>query len=233
MLTHLTALQLFALCCYVHADLYMHHPRGSNNKLSEQSNNVNNANRLFDSQNNGNGGYHVCDNCNGPCHVDNQNKNYDPTRPGAKKGEMYYYESSHLHVEWTAQHGCGKGNRNLKCDTILQYACEDTMEMLGDGEVTQKPGGNNNQNNELQDEKFQSYPSSKKVTQRYGQHESYDFYMRARGRRRNMGIYVANQLNPNDNNKKTAVYTRQRNNGGNNNNGRFGFEVPEERDYYP
>jgi hypothetical protein len=221
------------LIVVVHADVYMHHPRGSNNKLSEQSNNVNNANRLFDSQNNGNGGYHVCDNCNGPCHKSNEDRSYDPTRPGAKKGEMYYYESSHLHVEWTQQHGCGKGNRNLKCDIVLQYACEDTMPMLGDGTVTTKPGGNQNQNNDLEDEKYQSYPSSKRVTDRYGQHESYDFYMRARGRKRNMGLYVANQLNPNDNNKKTAVFTRQRNNGGNNNNGRFGFEVPEERDYFP
>ena len=74
------------------ADLYLHHPRGSNNKLSEQSNNVNNANRLFDSQNNNAGGYHVCDDCNGPCHKSNEDKTYDPTRPGAKAGEMYYYE---------------------------------------------------------------------------------------------------------------------------------------------
>ena len=110
----------FLLLLAVDADLYMHHPRGSNNKLSEQSNNVNNANRLFDSQNNGNGGYHVCDDCNGPCSVSNENKQYDPNRPGAKKGEMYYYESSHLPIEWTQQHGCGKGNRNLNCEIILQ-----------------------------------------------------------------------------------------------------------------
>ena len=30
----------------------MHNPRGSNNRLSEDNNNRNNANRLFDSQNN-------------------------------------------------------------------------------------------------------------------------------------------------------------------------------------
>jgi NADPH oxidase len=105
--------------------------------------------------------------------------------------------------------------------------------MLGDGIVTTKPGGNNNQDNTLEDEKFQSYPSSKRVTDLYGQHESYDFYMRARSRKRNMGLYTANRINPNGQNQKTAVYTRQRNNGGNNNNGRFGFEVAEERDYYP
>ena len=40
-------------------DVYMNNPRGSNNKLNEQSNNRQNANRLFDSQNNAAGGYQV------------------------------------------------------------------------------------------------------------------------------------------------------------------------------
>jgi len=31
-------------------DVYMHNPRGSNNRLNERSANRNNANRLFDSQ---------------------------------------------------------------------------------------------------------------------------------------------------------------------------------------
>ena len=45
------------------ADIYMNNPRGSNNKLNEQNNNRQNANRLFDSQNNAAGGYQVqyCD----------------------------------------------------------------------------------------------------------------------------------------------------------------------------
>lgn len=32
------------------ADVYMHNPRGSNNRLNEQSANRNNGNRMFDSQ---------------------------------------------------------------------------------------------------------------------------------------------------------------------------------------
>ena len=40
-------------------DVYMNNPRGSNNKLNEQNNNRQNANRLFDSQNNAAGGYQV------------------------------------------------------------------------------------------------------------------------------------------------------------------------------
>ena len=39
-----------ALLSVASADVYMQNPRGSNNKLNEVSNNVNNANRLFDSQ---------------------------------------------------------------------------------------------------------------------------------------------------------------------------------------
>ena len=39
-----------ALLSLASADVYMQNPRGSNNKLNEVSNNVNNANRLFDSQ---------------------------------------------------------------------------------------------------------------------------------------------------------------------------------------
>ena len=34
----------------VNADVYMHNPRGSNNRLNERSANRNNGNRMFDSQ---------------------------------------------------------------------------------------------------------------------------------------------------------------------------------------
>lgn len=42
-----------------YADIYMHNPRGSNNRLDETGRARNNANRLFDSQNNNRGGYNV------------------------------------------------------------------------------------------------------------------------------------------------------------------------------
>src|SRR6185436_17934667 len=48
-----------ALCA---ADVYMHNPRGSNNRLNEQSANRNNGNRMFNSQNNNRGGYNKGDN---------------------------------------------------------------------------------------------------------------------------------------------------------------------------
>ena len=39
------------------ADVYMHNPRGSNDRNCERNANRNNGNRLFDSQNNNAGGY--------------------------------------------------------------------------------------------------------------------------------------------------------------------------------
>ncbi len=41
---------LLGLVALVTSDVYMHNPRGSNNRLNERSANRNNANRLFDSQ---------------------------------------------------------------------------------------------------------------------------------------------------------------------------------------
>ena len=63
-----SALLLLALIAErVACDLYMHNPRGSNNKLNEVSNNARNQNRLFDSQNNAAGGYQVGDDCKPVC----------------------------------------------------------------------------------------------------------------------------------------------------------------------
>jgi hypothetical protein len=89
----------FALFAIATCDLYLHHPRGSNDRLNEANTNRNNANRLFDSQNNAKGGY-----CWGP--------------------EMTFYEKSLLAVEWTNQHGCG-ANPKLVCNLIVQYICTD------------------------------------------------------------------------------------------------------------
>lgn len=77
----------------------MHNPRGSNNRLDEARRERNNANRLFDSQNNNRGGYNV--------------------------GKLYYYEGSVLPIEWTIQHSCA--DQNNHCDMILQYMCGDNV----------------------------------------------------------------------------------------------------------
>jgi hypothetical protein len=86
----------FLLATSVFADTYMQNPRGSNDRLNEANTNRNNANRLFDSQNNAKGGY-----CLGPA--------------------MSFYEGSFLAIQWTNQHGCG--NPKLFCNFVLQYMC--------------------------------------------------------------------------------------------------------------
>ena len=50
---------LISLIGHSRQDIYLHSPRGSNNRLNEKSANRQNANRLFDSQNNNRGGYNV------------------------------------------------------------------------------------------------------------------------------------------------------------------------------
>ncbi|CAD7936210.1 unnamed protein product, partial [Amoebophrya sp. A120] len=120
------------------ADMYLHNPRGSNNKLSEESNNVQNDNRLFDSQNNAAAGYQVGDACERACDADpdNENHQYDPTVPGAMEGMMQYYRGSELWIEWTQQHGCGSDlgaerQPNVVCTVILQYMCDSDNALLG------------------------------------------------------------------------------------------------------
>jgi len=112
----------------VDADVYMHNPRGSNNRLNEQSANRNNGNRMFDSQNNNRGGYNKGD-------VDDTAANAGNNEFNAQY-DMSYYESeadtsnggkSQLTVEWTNQHGCGGNEQNdeqkINCEIIIQYMC--------------------------------------------------------------------------------------------------------------
>ena len=90
---------VLALVALVQADMYLHNPRGSNNRLDEARRDRNNANRLFDSQNNNRGGYNV--------------------------GSLYYYAGSILPIEWTNQHSCGDPNNN--CEIVFQYMCDDNL----------------------------------------------------------------------------------------------------------
>eukprot|EP00116_Pleurobrachia_bachei_P001854 sb/3462116/ len=52
---------LATLVVVCHGDTYLQNPRGSNNRLNENTANRRNANRLFDSQNNNKGGYNTGD----------------------------------------------------------------------------------------------------------------------------------------------------------------------------
>eukprot|EP01111_Echinosteliopsis_oligospora_P009287 TRINITY_DN26_c0_g2_i1.p1 TRINITY_DN26_c0_g2~~TRINITY_DN26_c0_g2_i1.p1 ORF type:complete len:640 (-),score=131.03 TRINITY_DN26_c0_g2_i1:72-1889(-) len=110
----LSVLVLLSVAVSVYCDIYMHGPRGCNNRNNEDGGGGrNNGNRLFRSENNGNGGY-----CWGP--------------------SLSYYAGSKLMVEWTNQHGCG--SPNLQCNLVLQYLCADDNgapeEVVRDGTTT-------------------------------------------------------------------------------------------------
>ncbi|XP_074661734.1 protein DD3-3-like [Tubulanus polymorphus] len=90
---------IWLLVGIVSADIYMHNPRGSNNRLDEKGRARDNANRMFDSQNNDRGGYNV--------------------------GNMYFYRGSKLSIEWTNQHSCN--NPNNHCEHIIQYMCGENV----------------------------------------------------------------------------------------------------------
>jgi hypothetical protein len=77
----------------------MQNPRGNNDRLNENSADRQNAQRLFDSENNARGGY-----CWGPA--------------------LTFYEGSVLSVEWTSQHSCGIDNTG--CNIVIQYMCSDS-----------------------------------------------------------------------------------------------------------
>jgi hypothetical protein len=78
------------------ADVYLHTPSGSNNRLDEANRDRNNGNRMFDSQNNNRGGYNV--------------------------QSLRYVAGSEVKIKWTNQHSCG--NPNTDCQVILQFMCD-------------------------------------------------------------------------------------------------------------
>jgi len=181
---------------------------------------VQNDNRLFDSQNNGAGGYQIGDDCKPACQ--NGNRDYDESKEGAMKGVMKYYQGSELYIEWLSQHACGAGSPNTKCQVILQYMCESDNPQIRDGT---KRGNQNiaGGQQEPPTEEGAADPTR-------GQHETLEFYLACKNRERNKGLYAADQNVRND---RGATATRQNPNGNNNAGERHGLECPEERDYYP
>merc|ERR1719217_2031892 len=113
-----TILALSALLNLAAGDLYLHNPRGNNNRNSEKNENRNNANRIFDSQNNGKGGYPRAG---------------DPT-VGGKADPISYIGGTKMDVTWTNQHACN--SETTHCTVIIQYQCDDMMPGLRDGYPT-------------------------------------------------------------------------------------------------
>jgi len=216
------------------ADFYLHGPRGSNNRLNEQAANRDDNNRLFDSQNNGRGGYNVGDRSNtaattgtgAELNLGSTINFNDPVTAG--QYQMVFYEQSILTIEWTAQHGCG-GNPNdspapLNCALIFQFTC-DTKPSAANGNadrgmtITLHDGGSTTAL--TNPGSYRDVPSNNAGL---GHHESEAYYFECETRERNRGLFLAdNNLGGNE-----ARFTRQNPNGD-----RSGLECPEERDYYP
>ncbi|XP_041348275.1 protein DD3-3-like [Gigantopelta aegis] len=177
---------LYLICfvlVLVNADIYLHNPRGSNNRLDERRRPRTNANRMFNSENNNRGGYNV--------------------------GSLYYYQGSRLGIEWTTQHSCADANSH--CELVLQYMCSDHIR---DGATT----------GTIPENLAQCEDNNCNTDRRFGMHEDYNYYLECRLRQRNKGLFTADQ----DRNRQTARNTRQNAAGT-----RYGYECPEEHDYYP
>lgn len=145
---------------------------------------------------------------------------------------MTYFSESILSVEWTNQHGCGGNEASdpspLNCNIVLQYMCDtddslyagnhlEAMKVhLKDGETTDTP----TEPTSFADARTKDAETATAT----GRHESAFYYQECKTRKRNTGLFTADQqLRGTD-----ARFTRQNPNGD-----RRGFECQEERDYYP
>eukprot|EP00457_Paulinella_chromatophora_P001546 gb/GEZN01001548.1/.p1 GENE.gb/GEZN01001548.1/~~gb/GEZN01001548.1/.p1 ORF type:complete len:907 (-),score=48.80 gb/GEZN01001548.1/:65-2785(-) len=183
----------------VNGDFFLQWPRGSNNRLDGQSRERENGRRLFDSENNGRGGYN------------------------RGTGRFYWYENSVVPFVWTQDQSCNDPSK--KCTYVIQYYCH---EHLRDGWYTDSTSFNTIPYEEQSicrvDFRRKGWVNGNcTYDYRYGMQETKEYYDECRMRSRNKGLFTANQrLN------QAAIYTRM-NPGGT----RFGYECPEERDYYP
>ncbi|KAL9983511.1 hypothetical protein ACROYT_G005695 [Oculina patagonica] len=208
------------------SDMYMHFPPGSNNRLNGNQDNVRNANRLFDSQNNGKAGYNVGDSLDS-----NPGDNIQEFR----QLPMEFYMSrcdakakSEVEIMWTNQHGTGpKTDDRVETQVILQYMCQAYPEgkmatnvvdrefeyhTIRNGQTLNTQGfGNGGKENTY-------------IRRDRGLHEPANYYQAYFRRERNKGLFTADQQLKGD----LPIYTRQNAAGT-----RRGLEVPEERDYYP
>jgi len=168
-------------------DVYMHNPRGSNNRLNGNGVNRANNNRMCDTQNNNKGGY-----CWGP--------------------PLYYYVGSHLMIEWTNQHSCA--NPKALCNIVIQYMCGSQVR---DGATTDTiPDDANTYNQKVAPNPLTAAEGVLDIGEEvylYGMHESYQYYQDCKARERNRGLFTADQ---NLNNRRSARHTRQDNNGNRN-----------------
>lgn len=222
-------------------DVYFHNPRGSNNRLNEQSAERANANRLFDSQNNNRGGYNAGD--QGDNAANNENQQYrmqyfqsGPFKTFQEDGELTGEGQSYLTLEWTNQHGCGGTEdtdpHKMNCNLVLQYMCQEETGSNEDDDIRNGQSTDTQNYNDIDNlEESQNTANNREnsVSNNRGLHETFKFYDNCYARERNQGLFTADQnLQTNDLDYSSAIFTRQNPNGD-----RRGYECPEERDYYP
>jgi len=245
---------LLAMCvAYANADCYMHNPRGSNNRLNEASAERDQGARMFDSQNNGRGGYNACDHARDAGNAAANNADDLRVLPSQAYSEavgdldtaiqypMMFYEGSQLQMEWAVQHGCGGTEATdptkLNCNMVIQYVCDQDIHPtnpingLDTALSTRVASGlNTNQHDTVncQDAGDQAgnvdAAEAASDAASNGRHESQGWYCECQQRNRNQQLFTADQ----NLNGDQSIYTRQ-NAGGNRN----GLECAEERDYYP
>jgi hypothetical protein len=205
------------------ADVYLHMPRGSNNRLNEHTAGRNNANRIFDSQNNNQGGYNVGD------------KLADAAESEADQSKAIYFQSgkdgiSEMSIEWTNQHGCGQltgsDAHSIDCQIVLQYTCQDTETSTMKNGFSRKtsdytPPRNDESFEKVMERKNQNYEKAPNS----GEHETWEYYDACYQRKRNTNLFTADQDRFYN---RGSANTRQNPNGA-----RSGYECPEERDYFP
>jgi len=239
---------MFRLLCLTYflslciGDTYLEMPKGSNNRLNEQSANRRNGNRMFDSQNNNRGGYNAADlhRTNGFNAYGTDKQMYDLSdRTSWDDGganQRYQYETllkeeSIFRITWKAQHGCGNPKNN--CNMVYQWTCDtcdqDDTACITKGNVDGmrvqiKNGLNTGTSNDANGLQNVKNTHTTNLNNNRGLHESEEYYTMAKQRARNTGLFIADQKV--HGNKQ--INTRQ-NPGGT----RRGQEVPEERDYYP
>jgi len=226
----------------VYGDVYMHSPRGANDRNCERNVNRNNGNLLYDTQNNAKGGY-AC-----PRAVAASNAQY-PAKGLTPR--MVFQEGSKLEVEWTAQHGAGNPSQgvssplnaadtqNVQAELVVQMGCASTLDpkkIYGTVHANTpqaylavpREGIPNSDNDAATNRAGTGDPGQAagavNNNVRFGIHETPAWYNECNRVERNKGLFTADQ----NVNRRSAIGTRQNPNGG-----RRGLECPEERDYYP
>ncbi len=174
-------------------DIYLHNPRGSNNRLNEKSAQRTNNDRLFDSQNNARGGYNVGD------------ATSQPFKDESEQYQMKYYQSSPtadslLLVEWTSQHGCGaKSDQDevakVNCDLILQFMCQEDMDETSPDRIRDGVETGSQGYTQMTGDSKGEHLARKRgdVDVKKGLMESWESYDACNYRERNMGLFTADQ----------------------------------------